>query len=100
MGYCLYGNDIDDTTSPIEAGLSWITKFTKDFVNAEAIKKQKRSQYKSMGMKVTKNRLDLFQLRYKLPLVFFIEDLKDKMGDASGTKITIQIPVFSMNHDN
>lgn len=41
MGYCLYGNDIDDTTSPIEAGLSWITKFTKDFVNAEAIKKQK-----------------------------------------------------------
>ena len=31
MGYCLYGNDIDDTTSPIEAGLSWITKFTKDF---------------------------------------------------------------------
>ncbi len=41
MGYCLYGNDIDDTTSPIEAGLSWITKFTKDFVNAEALKKQK-----------------------------------------------------------
>ncbi len=41
MGYCLYGNDIDDTTSPIEAGLGWITKFTKDFVNAEAIKKQK-----------------------------------------------------------
>ncbi len=41
MGYCLYGNDIDDTTSPIEAGLSWITKFSKDFVNAEAIKKQK-----------------------------------------------------------
>ena len=41
MGYCLYGNDIDDTTSPIEAGLGWITKFTKDFVNAEAIKQQK-----------------------------------------------------------
>ncbi|MGG8494781.1 glycine cleavage system aminomethyltransferase GcvT [Tenacibaculum sp. TC6] len=41
MGYCLYGNDIDDTTSPIEAGLGWITKFTKDFVNSEAIKKQK-----------------------------------------------------------
>ncbi len=43
MGYCLYGNDIDDTTSPIEAGLSWITKFTKDFVNAEALKKQKEN---------------------------------------------------------
>ena len=41
MGFCLYGNDINDTTSPIEAGLGWITKFTKDFVNAEAIKKQK-----------------------------------------------------------
>ncbi len=41
MGYCLYGNDIDDTTSPIEAGLSWITKFTKDFTNSEALKKQK-----------------------------------------------------------
>ena len=41
MGYCLYGNDINDTTSPIEAGLGWITKFTKDFVNSEALKKQK-----------------------------------------------------------
>ncbi len=41
MGFCLYGNDIDDTTSPIEAGLGWITKFTKDFVNAAALKAQK-----------------------------------------------------------
>jgi aminomethyltransferase len=41
MGFCLYGNDIDDTTSPIEAGLGWITKFTKDFVNSAAIKAQK-----------------------------------------------------------
>jgi len=41
MGFCLYGNDIDDTTSPIEAGLGWITKFTKDFTNAENLKKQK-----------------------------------------------------------
>ena len=41
MGYCLYGNDIDDTTSPIEAGLGWITKFTKNFVNHEALAKQK-----------------------------------------------------------
>lgn len=37
MGFCLYGNDIDETTSPIEAGLGWITKFNKDFVNKEAI---------------------------------------------------------------
>ncbi|MFK8059431.1 MAG: glycine cleavage system aminomethyltransferase GcvT [Polaribacter sp.] len=41
MGYCLYGNDIDDSTSPIEAGLGWITKFTKDFVNADALAKEK-----------------------------------------------------------
>jgi aminomethyltransferase len=41
MGFCLYGNDIDDTTSPIEAGLGWITKFTKDFTNRTAIEKQK-----------------------------------------------------------
>jgi len=41
MGYCLYGNDINDTTSPIEAGLSWITKFSKCFVNDDYLKKQK-----------------------------------------------------------
>lgn len=43
MGFCLYGNDIDDVTSPLEAGLSWITKFTKDFVNSEALKLQKEA---------------------------------------------------------
>jgi len=44
MGYCLYGNDINDTTSPIEAGLGWITKFTdsKDFINKAALLKQKQ----------------------------------------------------------
>ncbi len=41
MGFCLYGNDLDDKTSPIEAGLGWITKFTKDFVSADLFKKQK-----------------------------------------------------------
>jgi aminomethyltransferase len=41
MGYCLYGNDIDDTTSPLEAGLGWITKFTKDFVGKDILEKQK-----------------------------------------------------------
>jgi aminomethyltransferase len=40
-GFCLYGNDINDTTSPIEAGLSWITKFTKEFINHEELKAQK-----------------------------------------------------------
>ena len=41
MGYCLYGNDIDDLTSPIEAGLSWITKFNKIFINSISLKVQK-----------------------------------------------------------
>lgn len=42
-GFCLYGNDINDTTSPIEAGLGWITKFTKDFVNSKALQAQKEN---------------------------------------------------------
>lgn len=42
-GFCLYGNDIDDTTSPLEAGLGWITKFTKDFTNSEQLKAQKEA---------------------------------------------------------
>lgn len=41
MGYCLYGNDIDDTTSPLEGGLGWITKFSKDFTAKEILEKQK-----------------------------------------------------------
>lgn len=43
MGFCLYGNDIDDTTSPLETGLGWITKFTKNFVNSEALAKEKEA---------------------------------------------------------
>lgn len=43
MGFCLYGNDINDTTSPLEAGLGWITKFDKEFTNSENLKKQKEA---------------------------------------------------------
>lgn len=43
MGFCLYGNDIDDTTSPIEAGLGWITKFTKDFIDKDFLQAQKEN---------------------------------------------------------
>lgn len=43
MGFCLYGNDINDTTSPLEAGLGWITKFNKDFTNSENLKAQKEA---------------------------------------------------------
>jgi len=43
MGFCLYGNDINDTTSPLEAGLGWITKFTKEFTNSAALQAQKEA---------------------------------------------------------
>ena len=43
MGFCLYGNDIDDTTSPLEGGLGWITKFTKPFTNSANLQKQKEA---------------------------------------------------------
>ncbi len=54
MGFCLYGNDIDDTTSPLEAGLGWITKFTKDFTNSAALKAQKEAgvQRKLVGFEM------------------------------------------------
>jgi aminomethyltransferase len=46
MGYCLYGNDVDDTISPLEAGLGWVTKFTKPFVNSENLENQKKQGLK------------------------------------------------------
>lgn len=46
MGYCLYGNDIDDQTSPLEAGLGWITKFNKDFTAKDILEKQKQEGVK------------------------------------------------------
>ncbi|MFM7813082.1 MAG: glycine cleavage system aminomethyltransferase GcvT [Flavobacteriales bacterium] len=54
MGFCLYGNDIDDTTSPLEAGLGWITKFSKTFNNSEALKQQKEQglQRKLVGFEL------------------------------------------------
>jgi aminomethyltransferase len=54
MGFCLYGNDINDTTSPIEAGLGWITKFTKDFIKAEYHKaiKENGAQTKLVGFEL------------------------------------------------
>ncbi|MBL7924306.1 MAG: glycine cleavage system aminomethyltransferase GcvT [Bacteroidia bacterium] len=54
MAFCLYGNDIDDTTSPLEAGLGWITKFTKEFTNSAALKAQKEAgvQRKLVGFEM------------------------------------------------
>lgn len=55
MGYCLYGNEITDETSPLEAGLGWVTKFTKDFVNADQLKAEKEAglQNKLVGFELT-----------------------------------------------
>lgn len=76
MGYCLYGNDIDDTTSPIEAGLGWITKFTKDFVNAKGLLRQKEEG--------VSRRLRAFELQTKgIPRQGY------DIVDASGNKIGV-----------
>ncbi len=54
MGFCLYGNDINDTTSPIEAGLGWITKFSKEFTNSKKLQAQKEAgvQRKLVGFEM------------------------------------------------
>ncbi len=76
MGYCLYGNDIDDATSPIEAGLGWITKFTKDFTNCEALKIEKEQG--------TKRKLVAFELEERgIPRHGY------DIVDGNGTKIGV-----------
>ncbi|WP_086477287.1 glycine cleavage system aminomethyltransferase GcvT [Arenibacter amylolyticus] len=78
MGYCLYGNDIDDTTSPLETGLGWITKFTKDFVNSEALAKEKEAG--------PKRKLIAFELNEKgIPRQGY--DIVDQDGNTLG-KVT------------
>jgi len=88
MGFCLYGNDIDDTTSPLEAGLGWITKFTKDFTNAESLKKQKEEGVKKklVGFKM---------IEKGIPRHDYI--LKDAAGNVIG-KVTsgTQSPMMSI----
>ena len=78
MGYCLYGNDIDDTTSPLEAGLGWITKFTKTFTNSENLAEEKK--------RVLKRKLVAFELDEKgIPRSGY--DIVDGQGNAIG-KVT------------
>jgi aminomethyltransferase len=74
MGFCLYGNDIDDTTSPIEAGLGWITKFTKEFTNSAAIKAQKENG-------VSKKLVGFEMIERGIPRHHY------EIKDASGAKI-------------
>lgn len=80
-GFCLYGNDITDETSPLEAGLGWVTKFTKDFVNAENLKAQKEAGVtrKLVGFEM----IDRGIPRHGYELV---DENGNKMGDVtSGT---------------
>ena len=75
MGYCLYGNDIDDDTSPIEAGLGWITKFTKDFINSEELQRQKEEG--------VSRRLKAFELEVRgIPRQGY--DIVNETGDKIG----------------
>jgi len=88
MGFCLYGNDIDDTTSPLEGGLGWITKFTKEFTNSANIKAQKEAgvKRKLVGFKM----IDRGIPRHDYPI-------KDAAGNVIG-KVTsgTQSPMLSI----
>ena len=76
MGFCLYGNDIDDTTSPLEAGLGWITKFTKPFTNSLALAEQK-------AIGVTKKLIGFEMIDRGIPRHYYI--IKDAQGNEIGT---------------
>jgi len=76
MGFCLYGNDIDDTTSPIEAGLGWITKFTKEFTDSEKLLQQKEAG-------VTR-RLAGFEVLDRGPIARKDHDICDAEGNVIG----------------
>ena len=75
MGYCLYGNDINDTTSPLEAGLGWITKFTKDFTAKEFLQQQKQDG-------VTRKLVAFEMVDKGIPRHDYI--IKNQAGDAIG----------------
>ncbi|AEW02652.1 glycine cleavage system protein T [Niastella koreensis] len=75
MGFCLYGNDIDDTTSPLEAGLGWITKFTKDFTARPIIEKQKAAG-------VTRKLVGFEMIDKGIPRYHY--DIKDAAGNKIG----------------
>ena len=87
MGYCLYGNDINDTTSPMEAGLGWITKFTKDFTSKAIFEKQKAEG-------VSKKLVGFEMLERGIPRHDYI--IKDAAGNAIGVVTSgTQAPTLS-----
>jgi aminomethyltransferase len=78
MGFCLYGNDIDDNTSPLEAGLGWITKFTKKFINSESLKQQQEQG-------ITKKLIGFEMVEKGIPRHDYL--IADKNGNTIG-KVT------------
>lgn len=87
MGYCLYGNDIDDTTSPLEGGLGWITKFTKDFTAKAILEKQKAEG-------VTRKLVGFEMIDRGIPRHDYL--IKDAAGNTIG-KVTSGTQVPSLN---
>lgn len=90
MGFCLYGNDIDDTTSPMEAGLGWITKFTKDFIDAPVLKdqKEKGTTRKLVGFELVERGIP----RHDHPVLDEVGNVVGKV--TSGTQSpTLQKPI-------
>jgi aminomethyltransferase len=87
MGYCLYGMDINDTTSPLEAGLGWITKFTKTFTNCEALQAQKAAG-------VSKKLVGFEMLERGIPRHDYL--IKDASGNTIG-KVTSGTQAPSLN---
>ena len=76
MGFCLYGNDIDDTTSPLEAGLGWITKFNKEFTNSTALAAQKANG-------VSKKLIGFEMIDRGIPRHYYL--IKDAAGNEIGS---------------
>ena len=87
MGYCLYGNDIDDTTSPLEGGLGWITKFTKDFTSKAFFEKQKAAG-------VTRKLVGFEMIDRGIPRHDYL--IKDAAGNTIG-KVTSGTQAPSLN---
>jgi aminomethyltransferase len=87
MCYCLYGNDIDDTTSPLEGGLGWITKFTKDFTARAILEKQKAEG-------VTRKLVGFEMIERGIPRHDYL--IKDASGNTIG-KVTSGTQAPSLN---
>ena len=88
MGYCLYGNDIDDTTSPLEAGLGWVTKFTKDFTARPILEAQKAAG-------LTRKLVGFEMIERGIPRHDYA--IKDAAGNVIGNTPAFQLGVHTLD---